>query len=96
MILSNEPGYYRPEHFGMRLENLVLVVESLQPGDEQPMLAFETLTLAPFDPQLLYNPWLTPDEISWLKQYHELIWQKLEPSLSAQEKSWLKAIVDRF
>jgi Xaa-Pro aminopeptidase len=47
MIVSNEPGYYKTGAYGIRIENLVTVIEDAPPGDERPMLAFETLTLAP-------------------------------------------------
>ena len=52
MILSNEPGYYKTEAYGIRLENLVLVIEATIEGAEKDMNAFETLTFAPFDRRL--------------------------------------------
>src|SRR4029077_18297885 len=60
MILSNEPGYYKPGAYGIRIENLVLVVASPEPaGGEKPLNAFETLTLAPIDRKLIDNRLLT-------------------------------------
>ena len=66
MILSNEPGYYKAGHFGIRIENLVIVVEDSRPSDEQPMLAFETITLAPIDKRLIDPGLLTPAEVAAL------------------------------
>ena len=71
MILSNEPGYYKTGAYGIRIENLVLVVEAPPaPGGEKPLNAFETLTLAPIDRRLIEPALLTADEIAWLDAYH--------------------------
>ena len=71
MILSNEPGYYRPGRFGIRLENLLAVSEPAVPeGGERPMLGFETLTLAPIERCLIDRGLLGPDDTAWLDHYH--------------------------
>ena len=71
MILSNEPGYYKAGAYGIRIENLVLVVEAPPvEGAEKPLNAFETLTLAPIDRRLIEPALLTPSEIAWLDAYH--------------------------
>ena len=71
MILSNEPGYYKAGAYGIRIENLVLVVEAAAvPGAEKPLNAFETLTLAPIDRRLIVADMLTPEETEWLDGYH--------------------------
>ncbi|MHA1530042.1 MAG: aminopeptidase P family protein [Alphaproteobacteria bacterium] len=71
MILSNEPGYYRPGHFGIRIENLIAVSEpSVPAGGERPMLGFETLTLAPIDRRLIDPALLGPEDTAWLNGYH--------------------------
>ena len=71
MILSNEPGYYITGAYGIRIENLVAVVESPRPGDgSRRMLEFETLTLAPIDRRLVDKDLLTPDEVAWFDAYH--------------------------
>ena len=71
MILSNEPGYYKTGAYGIRIENLVLVVEApAVAGAEKPLNAFETLTLAPIDRRLIEPALLTADEIAWLDRYH--------------------------
>lgn len=91
MIVSNEPGYYKPGAYGIRIENLVVVVESLaQPGDEREMLAFETLTLAPLDLRLVEPALLAPAELAWLNTYHARVCAALEPGLDAAEAAWLK------
>src|SRR5690349_18349787 len=71
MILSNEPGYYKTAAYGIRIENLVLVVDApLVAGAEKKLNAFETLTLAPIDRRLIDLKLLTHDEIDWVDDYH--------------------------
>jgi len=71
MILSNEPGYYSPGRFGIRIENLIAVAEpSLPDGGERPMLGFETLTLAPIERRLIEPGLLGPEDTAWLDAYH--------------------------
>ncbi|WP_448586439.1 aminopeptidase P family protein [Thermaurantiacus sp.] len=91
MILSNEPGCYRPGHYGIRIENLVLVVEDPRPDDEEPMLALETLTLAPIDLRLVEPSLLTPAEIAWLDSYHARVRAAHAPHLEGPERAWLEA-----
>ena len=91
MILSNEPGYYRPGAYGIRLENLVVVTELPdQPGFERKMLGFESLSLAPFDLRLVDWSLLTPPEVAWLDDYHQRVWQELSPELPPAERDWLR------
>src|SRR6478752_1095840 len=70
MILSNEPGYYKTDGFGIRIENLELVVAADIPGGERPVNAFETLTLAPIDGRLIDLAMLSPDDLRWINDYH--------------------------
>ena len=70
MILSNEPGYYKAGEYGIRIENLVLVVPVEVEGAEKKMLGFETLTFAPIDRRLIDVDLLTPEERDWLDAYH--------------------------
>ena len=86
MILSNEPGFYKEGAFGIRCENLMAVYEA-----ENEMLAFETVSFAPFDLSLIAVELLTEMEISWLNHYHGEVRRKLIPSLSAEESEWLTA-----
>ncbi|KQU27445.1 X-Pro aminopeptidase [Methylobacterium sp. Leaf94] len=91
MILSNEPGYYRPGAYGIRLENLVLVEARDVPGGERPMLGFETLTLAPFDRRLIRPELLSPEETAWIDAYHARVREALEPDLDGATRAWLAA-----
>ncbi len=93
MILSNEPGYYKENAYGIRIENLILVVEDKQEHDEISMLAFETLTLAPIDRRLVNDALLTENEKQWLEDYHRDVYQKLSGDLSDEICAWLKTIL---
>ncbi|MEZ5812092.1 MAG: aminopeptidase P family protein [Rhizobiaceae bacterium] len=90
MILSNEPGYYREGHYGIRLENLVLVEEAgAIDGGEIDMHGFETLTLAPFDRRLIDETVLTGEERDWLNAYHDRVLREVGPMLEAPVRAWL-------
>ena len=89
MIVSNEPGYYKTGAYGIRIENLVTVIEDARPGDERPMLAFETLTLAPIDRSLVEKSLLTSEEIAWLDAYHARVRDALTPALDKETANWL-------
>ncbi|WP_378949968.1 aminopeptidase P family protein [Mesorhizobium sp. ANAO-SY3R2] len=91
MILSNEPGYYKPGHYGIRLENLILVTrpDDLPSGDIA-MHGFETLTLAPFDQRLLRTDLLTRDELDWLNAYHARVLVEIGPMLDGETLAWLE------
>src|SRR5262245_6804108 len=92
MILSNEPGYYKTGAYGIRIENLVLVIEGPKiAGAEKPLNAFETLTLAPIDRRLVERDLLTAAEIAWLDSYHARVRKTLDPLVDAQTKAWLEA-----
>ena len=89
MILSNEPGYYLPGHYGIRLENLLLVQEAELPGASKPFLRFETLTLAPFDRRLIDPAMLETAELAWLNAYHARVLAEVGPHLDAKARAWL-------
>jgi Xaa-Pro aminopeptidase len=91
MILSNEPGYYREGHYGIRLENLVLVtpLEKIQGGTRE-MMGFETLTLVPFDRRLIDPKQLLPFERDWLNAYHARVRREIEPVLLSDDRAWLR------
>jgi Xaa-Pro aminopeptidase len=91
MILSNEPGYYRPGAFGIRIENLITVIdaEPVPGGDDRAMLAFETLTYAPIDLRLVEISELTDREKKWLNAYHQEVYAKLAPLLAPETAQWL-------
>jgi Xaa-Pro aminopeptidase len=91
MILSNEPGFYLPGAYGIRLENLVLVQPDPHHAQTRPFLEFETLTLAPFDRRLILADRLTEAERGWLDAYHARVLIDIGPLLAVPEQSWLAA-----
>ena len=90
MILSNEPGYYKAGHFGIRIENLVVVVPLKIKGAERDMLGFETITFAPIDLSLVEPKLLDATGIAWLDAYHAKVTKLLAPDLGRDERQWLK------
>jgi Xaa-Pro aminopeptidase len=92
MILSNEPGYYKTGHYGIRIENLVLVTEAATvAGAEKPLNAFETLTLVPIDRLLTQRDMLTDEEAAWVDEYHARVHATLKPLVDAETAAWLDA-----
>jgi Xaa-Pro aminopeptidase len=92
MILSNEPGYYKTAAYGIRIENLVLVIAAPEPaGAEKPLNAFETLTLAPIDRRLVDKALLTDKERHWLDSYHGRVDAEIAPLVDADTRAWLAA-----
>jgi Xaa-Pro aminopeptidase len=94
MILSNEPGYYKTDAFGIRIENLELVVATEIAGASRPMNAFETLTLAPIDRRLIDLAMLSPQERDWLNDYHARVRREVRPLLDEATKVWLDAATE--
>jgi len=90
MILSNEPGYYKGGEYGIRIENLVLVVPKEIPGAEREMLGFETLTFAPIDRRLIEPDMLSEAERAWLNAYHAEVVEKIGPQLEGGVRAWLE------
>jgi len=91
MILSNEPGYYKAGAFGIRIENLVVVVPQTIAGAEEEILGFETITFAPIARNLIETELLTPAETDWLDAYHAAVLEKLAPAMSETDRAWLIA-----
>lgn len=90
MILSNEPGFYARDQFGIRIENLVVVTPAQPvPGGDRPMFGFETLTLAPIDRRLMAVELLTAEERVWLDAYHARVLAEVGPLLDAPARDWL-------
>jgi Xaa-Pro aminopeptidase len=89
MILSNEPGYYKTDGFGIRIENLELVVAADVPGAEKPMNGFETLTFAPIDRRLIDVKMLSQAELDWLNAYHAEVREIVRAQLDESDKLWL-------
>jgi Xaa-Pro aminopeptidase len=82
MILSNEPGYYKTDAYGIRVENLELVIGTDVAGAEKPVNAFEALTLAPIDRRLIDVQMLSPAELKWLNDYHARVNREVRPHLT--------------
>ncbi len=91
MILSDEPGYYLPGAYGIRLENLLMVRAADLPAARRPFLEFETLTLAPFDRRLIDAALLEPAERTWIDAYHARVLAEVGPALPGPARDWLAA-----
>lgn len=92
MMLSNEPGYYKEGHYGIRCENLI-VVNPAEPvlGGDIAMHSFETLTLAPFDRRLVRTDLLEAVELEWLNVYHARVLSEIGPMVDGETLKWLEA-----
>ncbi|MEM6339051.1 MAG: M24 family metallopeptidase C-terminal domain-containing protein, partial [Pseudomonadota bacterium] len=86
MVMSNEPGYYVPGEFGIRIENMMYAKESKHQG----FLEFEMLTLVPYSKELIILEMLTEDELSYLKEYYYNIEILVAPHLSDVARRWFK------
>ncbi|MFN8732406.1 MAG: aminopeptidase P family protein [Hyphomonadaceae bacterium] len=92
MIVSNEPGFYKIDGYGIRTENLQYVTPATSiEGGERPMLGFETLTLAPIDRRLIVKEMLTEAELAWLNTYHAKVLAEIGPRVEADVRAWLEA-----
>jgi Xaa-Pro aminopeptidase len=89
MFMSNEPGLYRTNEYGIRIENLVHVVPA-QKTEFGQFLQFETMTLFPIDRELIDITLLNEDEEMWIDEYHAEVVRKLSPSLTDEEVIWLE------
>jgi len=87
MILSNEPGYYKKNHFGIRIENLVYVKQLNN------KLIFENLTLAPIEKDLINYKLLTKTEKDYLFRYHLNVYSEYSASLNKKERKWLASLI---
>jgi len=89
MIISNEPGMYRTDKHGIRIENLVHVIPAVSTefGD---FLEFETLTLFPIDRNLIEIMLINEEESEWIDDYHRKVFETLAPHLTNEEQDWLK------
>ncbi|MCW8914412.1 MAG: aminopeptidase P family protein [Magnetovibrio sp.] len=90
MVISNEPGYYKAGFYGIRIENLIVVVPHPIPkGGEREMMGFEPLTLAPIDRTLIEISLLNQAELDWVDAYHAQVFEKLSPLVDASTHVWL-------
>ncbi len=93
MILSNEPGYYKPGAYGIRIETLqVVTAPAAIEGGDRVMLGFETLTLAPIDRRLIEATLLDPAERAWVDRYHAEVLVKITPLVEPEVKAWLEQV----
>ena len=88
MYTSNEPGYYENGSHGIRLENLVICVET---GIDSNFLRHETITLYPFDLNFIDRSLMTNEEVAWLNSYHRKVEKKLTPHLDEETAAWLSS-----
>ena len=87
MILSNEPGYYKEGHYGIRIENLVYIKKNKK------NLQFENLTLAPIETDLINYKLLNRSEKNYLFKYHLNIYLKYYKFLNKKERNWLASLI---
>ena len=87
MILSNEPGFYKKDHFGIRIENLVYAKKLNK------KLVFENLTMAPIEKDLINFDLLTNLEKDYLFRYHLYVYSKISKYLNSNEKKWLASFI---
>jgi Xaa-Pro aminopeptidase len=90
MIISNEPGYYKANEYGIRIENLVLVVEKPVAGGDKETLGFETLTYVPIEKRLIDKSMLSQREVEWLNGYHAKVLTLIGPQLQGDDLAWLE------
>lgn len=85
MTITIEPGFYVEGDYGIRIENIAVVVEDELPG----MLRFEALTLAPIDTSMIVKSLMSPEELAWLNDYHATVRERLGPELESEDREWL-------
>lgn len=90
MLISNEPGLYRTGEYGIRSENMILVQKSFHSEEFGDFLQFETLTLFPFDKSLIETQLMTENEIEWINDYHQRVYDKIGQSLAPECREWLR------
>jgi len=91
MITSIEPGFYKENAYGLRVENVALVVKKpSRSTKDAAFYGFETLTLCPIELKLVKKGLLMPDEVQWLNSYHRKVRKALTPRLPRAEAAWLK------
>ena len=90
MVVSNEPGYYEEGEFGIRIENLLMIVKRETPHafNGRTYLGFEPLTHVPIQLSLLDRSLLTPTEVCWIDSYHATVWARVSPLLADGCEGW--------
>lgn len=93
MIVSNEPGYYKDGEYGIRIENLEVVMPAEAVGDgDRPMHRFHALTLAPIDRRLVDKSLLSPEEIAQFDAYHARVVKEIGPRVEPEVRAWLEEV----
>lgn len=95
MVISDEPGVYLEGEYGIRLENLILVIKADEPRMKN-FLEFETLTLVPFDREAILPELLDEKEKLWLNQYHQRIFELYAKKVTPRERQWLRETTGPF
>lgn len=90
MVTSNEPGVYRANQYGIRIENLIVTQEYKKTKEFGTFYNFETITLCPIDTKPIVKKLLTKEEIKWFNNYHKMVFRKLKKYLNKEETAWLK------
>jgi Xaa-Pro aminopeptidase len=86
MVVTNEPGYYLKDQFGIRIENMLIVKEH----SDNNYLSFENITIVPYETELLDFKLLSPDVIEFINQYHKEVFGKLSPLVEEHAKDYLR------
>lgn len=90
-IFSNEPGYYEPGVYGIRIESLIVVRRDAALSNGIPWYGFETITMCPIDTRLIEKSLMSKEEVSWLDDYHRTVFRTLSPHLEKADRNWLKS-----
>ena len=90
MIISNEPGYYKDNHYGIRIENLELVSEKRIKGSNTDFLCFENLTRVPLETKLIDKSKLTNFEIDWVNNYHKKVYEDLSKLINKEDRDLIE------
>ena len=90
MIISNEPGYYKDNHYGIRIENLELVSKKTIKGSNTNFLCFENLTRVPFETKLIDKSKLTNFEIDWVNNYHKKVYEDLSKLINKEDRDLIE------
>ncbi|MDF2530079.1 MAG: peptidase family [Gammaproteobacteria bacterium] len=95
MIVSNEPGFYVAGQYGLRIENLCLISPALTQVESAstfgPFYGLEDLTLVPYNRKLIHKAELSSQEVQWVNEYHQMVFETIKDGLSKEEQDWLRA-----
>ena len=94
MTITDEPGVYLEDRFGVRLENTLLTVPYSETSFGS-FLAMQSLTICPFAMEPVIKEWLTHEELAWLNAYHKMVLEILSPHLTDDEQQWLRTYIER-